>query len=155
MEQLLWGSPDDIAPYLPLSGYVYLGLVGVAYFCVQHAVLHALLGMVYPRYKEMNSHDFHEYRMQINALIHGCLSTSFALYCTIWTCQNGKTFFNDEQCRLVPRNSHVWTCFFTAGYLFVESVFILGYVGLETPLDKQALVHHALGFANFYIAFWQ
>ena len=121
---------------MPVSGYVYLGVIGIAYFCLQHAFLHFLIRVVYPKYNEMSSHDFHEYRMQINSFFHGSMATSFALYCLFWTCPGDKTFFNDEECRLVPRNSHMWLCFFTAGYLFVETAFILGYVGVENTIDK-------------------
>jgi len=71
-----------------------------------------------------------------------------------WTCGDDKTFFNDEQCRLKPRNSHVWTCYFTASYLLVDTGFVLFKVGLHTPIDKQTLLHHVIGFANYYIAFW-
>ena len=146
---------DAEAPHLDLSGYLFYGVIGAVYFVVQHAVLHVVLRMLYPRYNKMNSHDFHEYRMQVNALVHACCATSFAIYCIYFTCQDGKTFMNDENCRLVPRNSHVWLCFFTASYLFVETVFIALYVGVTNRIDKQTLIHHVIGFLNYYIAFWQ
>ena len=87
--------------------------------------------------------------------MHAVFATPLTLYCLYFTCQDGKTFMNDEHCRLVPRNSHVLLCFFTASYLFVETVLIVTFVGIREPIDKQTLIHHVIGFLNYYIAFWQ
>ena len=99
-------------------------------------MLHGVLRLIYPGYMKMNSHDFHEYRMQVNALVHAALATSFAIYCIFYTCQDGRTFLNDENCRLQPRNSHVWLCYFTASYLFIDTCFIALFVGVKDPIDK-------------------
>ena len=73
----------------------------------------------------------------------------------LWTCGDGKTFFNDENCRAQPRNSHVWTCFYTAAYLTVDTCWIVFKVGVTTPIDRQTLLHHVIAFSNYYIAFWK
>ena len=93
--------------------------------------------------------------MQVNALIHATLASYFALYTVLWTCPGETNFFNDEECRQTVRNSHVWTCFFTSGYLVVETFFILAYTGVNSTLEKQALIHHVMAFLNYYIAFWK
>ena len=72
-----------------------------------------------------------------------------------YTCPGEQNFFNSEECRLYPRNSHVWLCYFTASYLFIDSIFLHIYVGYETPIDRQTMVHHVIGWLNYYIAFWQ
>lgn len=150
-----WGSLDEEAPHLPLSGYLFYGVVFALYFAVQHLVIHIVLLFAYPGYKKMNSHDLHEYRMQWNSLIHAILATWFAAYCMLYTCPDGKTFMNDENCRLTVRNSHVWLCFFTASYLLVDTGVILMFTGFQTPIDKQTFLHHVISFFNLYIAFWQ
>ena len=72
----------------------------------------------------------------------------------LYTCGGGKTFFNDETCRLYPRNSHVLAVHFTAAYLTVETFWVLTKVGLHTPIDRQTLAHHMIGFVTYYLAFW-
>lgn len=52
------------------------------------------------------------------------------------------------------RNSHILLVTYTGGYLTVESFFIITYTGFQTDIDKQTLIHHILGAANFYVAFW-
>ena len=136
MDQSLWGSLDDVAPHLPFSGYLFLAVIGALYFLIQHAVLHILLKLLYPGYKKLNTHDFHEYRMQVNAIVHATLATVFSVYCMFYTCPEGKTFLNDESCRLTCRNSHLWTCTFTASYLLVDTAFILVFLGIKSELDK-------------------
>ena len=155
MNDLEMGSLDDIAQNLPLSGYIFLSVIGVVYFLIQHSVIHVILRMFYPGYTKLNTHDCHEYRMQVNGLVHATLATIFSVYCMFYTCPDGKTFLNNEECRTVARNSHVWTCLFTASYLLVDTVFILAFLGISTPIDKQTLVHHLVGFINYYLAFWQ
>ena len=103
----------------------------------------------------MNRHDYHQHRMQHHAIIHALLATTFAIYCMFYTCGEGKTFLNDEDCRLVPRNSHVWLCYFTASYLLVDTFWLVFFVGLHSDIDRQTLLHHLIGFSNYYIAFWQ
>ena len=49
----------------------------------------------------------------------------------------------------------MWLCAFTAGYLFVDTCFLLFFIGLKEPIDRQMLAHHVLGFANYYLSFWQ
>ena len=45
---------------------------------------------------------------------------------TILACSgDGKTFFNDEVCRNEPRNIHVWTLYYVASYLFVDTFVLL------------------------------
>ena len=148
------GSPDAIALHLSFSGYLSLAVSGICLFCANHLLLHFVIKAVYPKYNTLPARDFHEYRMQVNAIVHAVFTSIFTLYCLFWTCRDGKTFFNDEECRMVPRNSHVWTCFFTSGYLTVETLFILTVTGVHSPIDKQTLVHHILGIFNFYIVFW-
>ena len=144
-----------MAPFLDLSGYLFLGVIFALFFVIQHAVLHVFIRILYPEYMKMNSHDFHEYRMQVNALVHAVFATAFSFYCMFFTCPNGETFFSDETCRQSVRNIQVWTCYFTASYLMVDTVFLLVFTGVPTALDKQTLVHHVLGFLNFYALFWQ
>ena len=136
MEQLLWGSFDDVAPHLPLSGYLFYGVIGIVFFVIQHTILHIGIMIAYPGYKKMNSHDLHEYRLQFNSFFHAIFATIWSVYCVLYTCGDGKTFMSDEECRLVPRNSHVWLCFFTASYLIVDTCLILFLVGVQTPIDK-------------------
>ena len=59
------------------------------------------------------------------------------------------------ECRETTRNSHVWLCFFTASYLLVDTFVILFVTGVKTSIDKQTLVHHLVGFSNYYLAMWQ
>ena len=61
---------------------------------------------------------------------------------------------NDQECREVARNSHVWTSMFTATYLTVDTVFLIFYMGVKQPIDRQALLHHVIAFVNVYAAFW-
>ena len=126
------GSASDIAPKLPLLDYVQLAIAGIGFFALQHVVLNKLIPLYHPKYLEMTSRDFHDYRMNINCFIHAVLATYFSVYCMFYTCGDGKTFFNDEECRLVPRNGHVWTVMFTAGYLFVESIVLVFLMGVKT-----------------------
>ena len=37
----------------------------------------------------------------------------------------------------------------------VDTVWLLAKVGVPTPIDKQTLVHHVIGFITYYIAFWE
>ena len=154
MNQSLWASLDDVAPHLPFSSYLFLAGIGALYFLIQHIVLHILLRMFYPGYQKLNTHDFHEYRIKINSIVHATLATVFSVYCMFYTCPEGKTFLNDESCRLTCRNSHLWTCTFSASYLLVDSAFLLVFQGIEMPIDKQSLVHHVSAFINCYIAYW-
>ena len=96
MDNLLYGKLDDIAPHLTFSEYLFLAAVGIAYFLVQHGVLHLIIKFRYPGYMKLNEHDKTDYRMQWNGLIHGILSTIWSLYTIFWTCGDGKTFMNDE-----------------------------------------------------------
>ena len=93
--------------------------------------------------------------MQWNAFIHGILSTSLAIYTTFGTCGDGKTFLNDQECRETARNSHVLLTSFTAGYLTLESFYIVTVLGIEKPIDKQSLLHHIVAASQLYLAFWQ
>ena len=72
----------------------------------------------------MESYEFHEYRMYYNGILHAIGATMFSIYCIWFTCPEGKTFFNDLECRETVRNSQVWTTMFTASYLAVETVFL-------------------------------
>ena len=63
MDNLLYGKLDDIAPSLPVSGYIFLAAVGIAYFLIQHAVLHLIIKFRYPGYMKLNEHDKTDYRM--------------------------------------------------------------------------------------------
>ena len=110
---------------------------------------------MYKGYSKLSVKEFHEYRMQWNALVHATVATLNSIYCIFYTCGDNKTFFNDETCRLYPRNSHVWACHFTAAYLFTETVWILVKVGVHDTIDKQTLAHHLMGFITYYIAFWE
>ena len=149
------GDADDIAPKLGFNGYVFMAILFSFFFVIQHLVLHTILRITYQGYMRLTLRERHEYRMQWNAFFHAIFATWFSIYCAFYTCGDGKTFFNDEQCRLVPRNSHVWTCFFTAAYLTVETCFIVFKVGMTTPIDKQTFLHHVIAFSNYYIAFWK
>ena len=62
---------------------------------------------------------------------------------------------NNQDCREIARNSHVWLIAFTAGYLVLEIFYLLMYMGLQTPIDKQTMIHHVIASLNFYLAFWQ
>ena len=63
IDLMYWGSVDDIAPRLPVSGYLFNAFVGIAFFCILHIVIHFVIKVSYPGYVKMNSHDMHEYRM--------------------------------------------------------------------------------------------
>ena len=39
--------------------------------------------------------------------------------------ENDKNFFNDEECRLNPRNIHVWAVMFISAYLVMDTLVIL------------------------------
>ncbi len=155
IDKMYWGSVDDIAPHLPVSGYLFLAFAGIAFFFLLHIVLHFLIKVFYPGYAKLSSHDMHEYRMQVNGIVHALLASFFALYCILWTCPGDKNFFNDKECREIPRNCHVWTIFFTNGYLVSDLVLILSYLGLKTPMDKQTFTHHVVAFITYYLAFWK
>ena len=156
MDYLSLENLDKEAPYLPLEGYLSYAVLGIGYFILQHCVLHVVIGVVYPAYSvKMEARDRHEYRMQWNALVHSIIASAFALYCIVGTCPGDTHFFNDESCRHTVRFSHVWVCFFTAGYLLVETMFVIFATGVRTTVDKQALVHHVIAFLSYYTAFWQ
>ena len=109
---------------------MFLSVVGIAFFAVLHMVLQVLCKVFYPGFAKLSNHDMHEYRMQWNALLHSVFASFFALYCILWTCPGDKDFFNDQECREIPRNSHVWTISFTAGYLLLDTLLIVGVVGV-------------------------
>ena len=155
LNKMYWGGVDDYAPHLDFNGYLFLSLIFCCYFIVQHWLLHTVIRIIYQGYNRLAMKEKHEYRMQWNAFFHAIFATSFALYCMFWTCGEDKTFFNDEQCREKPRNSHVWTCMYTAAYLTVDTFWIVFKVGVETAIDKQTLLHHVIAFSNYYIAFWK
>lgn len=136
LKRLTKGDLDDIAPYLSFEGYLLLAMGACSIFILNHWGLHLILRLNYEGYNRLPKKEKHEYRMQWNALIHSVFATFFSLYCMFLTCGDGKTFFNDEECRLKPRNSHVWTCFFTAGYLTVDTGFILFKVGVHNAIDR-------------------
>ena len=136
MDDFAFGGINDVARHMAFSEYMFIGVLGALYFFLQHSVIHFFLRICYPGYSKMNSHDFHEYRMQWNAFVHAIFATFFSLYCMFYTCPNNKTFFDDEECRLVVRNSHVLTCFFTASYLLVDTIIILVWVPVQSPIDK-------------------
>ena len=136
MEALLYWKLDDVAPYLPFTGYLTYAALGIGYFLVQHAILHVIIKLVYPKYASLPSRNLHDYRMQVNAILHALVASCLSFYCLFLSCPLGQNFVNDEECRMVVRNCHVWTCFFTAGYLFVETGFILIFVGCQSTLDK-------------------
>ena len=68
--------------------------------------------------------------------MHAVLATIFSIYCVFYTCPGEQTFFNDKECREVPRNSHVWTCMFTATYLTVDTFWLVFFMGVKEPIDK-------------------
>lgn len=37
------GGLDDIAPHLPVYGYLIYAMIGIAYFMMQHGFLHILI----------------------------------------------------------------------------------------------------------------
>lgn len=78
-----------------------------------------------------------------------------AAYCVYGTCPGDAHFFNDEECRHTVRFSHMWLCFFTAGYLVVDTLLILLAVGVHTTMDRQLIIHHVVAFLAYYCAFWQ
>ena len=87
--------------------------------------------------------------------MHSVASTFGSIYCMFFLCGDQKTFFNDSECREVVRYGHLWLCFFTAGYLFVDGVYLVTRIGLVKPLDTQTLIHHIVAIVNYWIAFWQ
>lgn len=91
----------------------------------------------------------------IVSFIHSTLSTFGSIYCMYFLCGDQKTFFNDSECREVVRYGHLWLCFFTAGYLFVDGFYLLTRIGIVKPLDRQTLLHHIVAVANYWLAFWQ
>ena len=103
----------------------------------------------------MEQYEFHEYRMQFNALFHSIAATGISIYCLWFTCPNQATYFNSTECRENVRNSQVWATMFTAGYLTVETAFIFCYCGVKTSIDKQTLVHHIIVAFNIYVGYWQ
>ena len=132
-----------------------MALYGIGFFVNMHIVLHIVISCCYPKYKEMPSKDFHEYRIQWNSFFHATIASIGAIYCVWFTCPEDKTFFNDQECREIPRNSHCYICMFTAGYLLLDTIHMCLFMGFETQIDKQMLVHHVVAFVNYYIAFWQ
>ena len=81
METILKGKIDDEAPQLPLTGYMTYAAIGIIYFLVQHAILHVLIKTIYPKYLCLQSREFHDYRMQVNAVIHAIAASLFSFYC--------------------------------------------------------------------------
>ena len=104
LNKMWWGDADDIAPKLGFNGYVFMAILFSFFFVIQHLVLHTILRITYQGYMRLTLKERHEYRMQWNAFFHAIFATWFSIYCAFYTCGDGKTFFNDEQCRLVPHH---------------------------------------------------
>ena len=155
LKRLTKGDIDDVAPFFTFEGFLLIVLGSCAIFVLNHWGLHLILRLNYPGYNRMPKKEKHEYRLQWNALIHSVFATIFSIYCMFFTCGDGKTFFNDEDCRVRARNSQVWCCAFTAGYLLVDTMWVIFKIGLHTPIDRQTLAHHVIGFANYYLAFYK
>ena len=145
---------NQVAPELDFSATGQLALIGCLYFIFQNCVLQFVIGVVYPGFRKMARKEMHEYRMQINAILHAVMTTIFAAYCIWFTCPDGRTYFNDKECREVVRNSHAWTTVFTASYLTVDTFSMVFLSGVKTNIDRQHMVHHLVVSLNYFIGFW-
>ena len=60
------------------------------------------------------------------------------IYATFWPCAGtgDKNFLNDEECRKVSRNIDVLTAYGMVSNLWVNTFFLLGFMGVRTPHEK-------------------
>ena len=79
------------------------------------------------------------------------------IYATFWPCAGtgDKTFLNDEECRKVSRNIDVLTAYGMVSNLWVNTFFLLGFMGVRTQHEKGQLLHHLLGITTFYSPLWK
>ena len=148
-------GPNDIAPHLKLADYCLYGVVAITFFALMHFSLDMILRHTYPKYVQMDKPEQNEYSLQYIRIVHGAIAAAGSAYSIWWSCPDGATFFTSEECRLVPRNSHVWVCFFTAGFLCYDSYGLMFLTTDRSTVVKQRLLHHVAGLLNYYIAFWQ
>ena len=78
-------------------------------------------------------------------------------YATFWPCAGTgeKTFLNDEECRSTFRNIHLLTIYTMVSQLWVNTFFLLVYMGVKTPHEKAQLLHHMLGITTFYLPLYK
>jgi hypothetical protein len=134
---------------------VELALFFCALWVLHHVWLHIILKFFVPLYNQQVGRDIADYRMNWNSFIHASISAALSVYCSFYACGDGKTFFNDKECREEPRNIHVWTLMFTASYLFVDSIVLIVWTDIKTPIERQTMMHHVFGFQTMYMAFWK
>ena len=72
---------DDIAPHLSFSGYFQVALVFCALWTLFHCVEHVMLTLCIKLYRDQKGRDVHDYRMNLNSLIHAVTSVGLSVYC--------------------------------------------------------------------------
>ena len=76
---------DDLAPHLSFVGCVQVALAFWALWALLHCVEHILLTLCVPLYREQEGRDVHDYRMNLNSLVHAVSSVGLSVYCTFYS----------------------------------------------------------------------
>ena len=63
-----------------------------------------------------------DYLTRIGAIIHAILVTLIAAHACFYSCDSGKSIFQDDECRLQPKVYHALSALVTIGYLAFDFI---------------------------------
>ena len=100
------------------------------------------------RYTKKNPCEMYDYRGNALGVFHGITACFLAFYSMFFACGEGNNFFNSTECAETPRNITILLATFSGSYFMADLILILYHTGMETTLQKQYVVHHAIGWAG-------
>jgi len=82
----IWNMPiDGIAPRMEFRYYAELALMFMGYFVVMHFILHWANLATNALYRSKSTTDRHEYRAQMNSIVHAVPCIYLSVYATFYT----------------------------------------------------------------------
>ena len=93
-----------------------------------------------------------DYLTRLVAILHAFLVTFIAFHASFFSCDSNLTIFQDDLCRLEPKNYHALSALLTIGYLLFDLLATSLFNHQSNLLTYQTYAHHIAGITAFYFS---
>ena len=134
--------------------YVKVYVASVILFYMVYLSCHFVMSKIiqFKLYNELSSYDQADYLSRITAQVHALISSVISYYLMFYSCGDGKTYFNSDECFYNPTKLTISLLCISFGYISFDLIIILKDIQDFSSLGMQNIVHHIISMTASFTA---
>lgn len=152
--QLRQLNPNDFKQNEDIAMYVKVYVASVILFYMVYLSCHFVMSKIiqFKLYNELSSYDQADYLSRITAQVHALISSVISYYLMFYSCGDGKTYFNSDECFYNPTQLTISLLCISFGYISFDLIIILKDIQDFSSLGMQNIVHHIISMTASFTA---